>query len=268
MADPKPGGDGLGPLIETINGIKSRLGMLEGFSGADYVKALQKIDDLVDGLPAQVDELVDARLATELANYYTSAQTDSKVALPGDIAPGKVNASGNITTGGSVTAAGAVSGGAVTGSSLTSTGTLDASGPVRLPNAYVTDITWTRVSGWIGNDGRVGYASSKRSKKFHIDNVTFDVVAFKLLQVVHFQYRAERAKQRAAPDYHVSVNVGMYADDLHAAGYWEYVIYQFDEDDLERANPVPGGIHYELLGLLAIQGVQYLIERLDAAGIQ
>lgn len=257
MADKTPPGSGLKPLLDQLKQIRTRLGVLESLDGTQKANVVAQLQALIADFQAELDAYIaglDVPTAAEVTAEIAAALA---AAMAGPIAPASIDAAGHVN-----------------GGDFHAFGNLDVDGEAKFPNAYVTDVTWTRVAGWIGDDGRLGYASSQASKKHELNAASFDLAALDALQVVHFQYNAELAKQAADPGHHVSTNIGMYAEDLHNAGLWEFVIYSFAEDDTERANPIPKGIHYELLALLLIPLMQQqqaqiitITERLDAAGI-
>lgn len=112
-------------------------------------------------------------------------------------------------------------------------------------NAYNTDITWTRRTAWLGNDGRLGYASSSREKKTFIRPADAERL-LRLLDVEpkSFLYRAEVARRTRLRindgiDYTPARELGLMAQDLDDAGLYEFVIYGDDGE--------PEGIEYGML---------------------
>jgi hypothetical protein len=144
-----------------------------------------------------------------------------------------------------------LSSGFSTGGNITAT-----SGYIFTPAGYAFDITYTRRASWLGNDGRIGWASSSAEAKTNIRDA--DIDPLKILEVAarSFNYRAEIAKrddpenEQYDPDYHVALEFGAIAEELDALGLWQVVIYE------DHQKPV--GIHYELLGLLAIEAIKYV----------
>jgi len=155
--------------------------------------------------------------------------------VDGLIAQTNVNVSGNVTAGGNVTA---------------------TSGYFFTPAGYAFDITYTRRASWLGNDGRVGWASSSAEAKTNIRDADIDPLKILEIAARSFNYRAEIAKrddpenEQYDPDYHVALEFGAIAEELDALGLWQVVIYE------DHQKPV--GIHYELLGLLAIQAIRHV----------
>lgn len=125
------------------------------------------------------------------------------------------------------------------------------------PNAYNYDITYTRHQMWMGNDGRIAWASSSRSKKANIRDAEIDPLAVLAINVRAYNYRAEIAKrddpdspEYVGPDYHVAEELGTIAEELHELGLWQAVEYE------DHVKPV--GVHDHLLGHLAIRAVQHV----------
>ncbi len=134
--------------------------------------------------------------------------------------------------------------------------------------AYNFDITYTRRTAWLGNDGRLGYASSSAKKKTSIQPADEDRLV-RLLDIVpkSFLYRAEisrrtRLRINDGVDYVPAREIGLIAEELDAAGLHEFVIYDEEGE--------PEGIEYGMLvvALLAVDRAQRdeiraLAERVD-----
>lgn len=131
-------------------------------------------------------------------------------------------------------------------------GNVTIGGAFYVPNAYNTDITWTRRTGWWGNDGRAGYASSSRRKKTAIKPADEEALAALLdVEPKAFRYRAEIARRTAkrineGADYVPAIELGLIAEELDEVGLGFFVYH--DE------NGQPEGIEYGMLtvALLAI----------------
>jgi len=151
--------------------------------------------------------------------------------------------SGYVSAGTYITAAG----------DITSTG-----GYLVSPAGPGFDITTGRVAAWWRtSDGRLAFASSSREKKTNIVDADIDPTAVLAISIRAFNYKAEIAKrddpkspEYVGPKYHVALEVGGIAEELHDLGLWPVVIYK------DHWKPI--GIHYELLGLLAIKATQYV----------
>ncbi|MCI2959555.1 hypothetical protein MN032_17865 [Agromyces atrinae] len=122
-------------------------------------------------------------------------------------------------------------------------------------------ITWTRRAAWLGNNGEIliGHTDSTRAVKQDIEPVEWTTEQLRAIPVLHYRYIVEVQKQIEDPTYHVALELGTIAEDLHDAGLWEFVVYEG-----HGAAAVPVGVHYELLGLAAIKLSQHAHDRLDA----
>lgn len=217
---------------------------------------------------------------------------------------GAITAATDITAGGDVTAGGAVQGadlvstgpasvaGALSAGSVSSGGAVSGStgrfdGGLFSIAAYSTIISGTRVANWTQNDGTIGTAPSSARFKTNITDADLATRAQAILglAVKHYNYLAEIDKQQDDPAYKVHLEVGMIAEDLHAAGLWEFVIYERDENGValldDNGDVIPFGIHYELFGMAVLGAAQYiyglvqvqaeqisaLTARLDKAGL-
>lgn len=208
----------LGWLIDTLDDYERRLRVLEAPSGEALGNTVAKLAALVADIQAQLDAY--------LAGRYTNSQIDAKDnAVAAQINPAiAATLAGNVTVG----------------------------GVFYNPPAYNFDITYTRRTAWLGNDGRLGYASSSRRKKTAIVPADEEALAALLdVQPVNFRYRAEVARRTAlrindGDDYVPPVELGLIAEDLDAAGLSSFVYYGEDGQ--------PEGVEYGMLtvALLAI----------------
>lgn len=194
---------------------------------------------------------------------------------------GSIGATTAITAGTSLTSATLnVSGGAAIGGNLTGVNTGSAGAwngaDVRSANGPTNNITAARVACWLQNsDGLVGTATS--SRRFKANEVTADVdpEAILSINVKFWNYIAEIAKRDdptspdyVGPNYHVALNFGPIAEDLHAAGLWMAVVYERNDDGSlkldDTGEPIPFSIHDSLWGYLVQIAAQSLANRLDA----
>lgn len=122
------------------------------------------------------------------------------------------------------------------------------------------NITWTRRAAWLGNDGSItlGNTSSTRATKQNIRPADLARDALRAIPVVLYRYKAEVRKERRRGDYRAATEIGTLADDLHALGLWQFVIYEGRGEDA-----VPVSVHYELLGLAGIALAQILADDYD-----
>lgn len=228
----------LGWLIDELDSLAARLRTLEAPSGESLNSTVTKLAALVADIQAELDAY--------LAGRYTNTDIDNKdAAVQAQIAP-------------------AVS----SGISGALGGNVSIGGALNVPNAYNTDITWTRRTGWWGNDGRAGYASSSRTKKTSIRPADEKALLALLdVGIFDFIYRAEirrRTSKRIndGEDYMPARELGLMAQDLEAAGLGFFVYH--DE------HGEPEGIEYGMLtvALLAIareqrDDIASLARRLD-----
>ena len=199
-------------LIDTLDGHEERLRTLEAPSGEALGSTVAKLQALVANIQAQLDAWVGGR--------WDNAQIDARIAAP----PYTVAVAGNLST----------------------------AGALYVPNAYNTDITYTRRTAWWGNDGRAGYASSSRRKKAAIkDADEGQLLALLDIAPKAFRYRAEIRRRtalriNAGEDYVPAVELGLIAEELEEAGLGFFVYH--DEAG------TPEGIEYGMLtvALLAI----------------
>lgn len=173
-----------------------------------------------------------------------------------DVAAGRdVSADRNLIVGGDASIDGTVG----VGGNVGVTGQVAVNGPVFFPDAYNTLITGPRLGAWWGSDGRGGYQPSTRDAKTNERPAVLDSDAILGLQLHYFQYRAEIAKHEADPAYEVATELGLFAEDLDAAGLTQFVFYGGDEGEKR-----PLGIHYENLSLAVLAVAQGLDSRLQA----
>ncbi|TFD51949.1 tail fiber domain-containing protein [Cryobacterium sp. Hh11] len=236
-----PPGDGLEPFIRELKDIRTQLRDLQRPSGTNIGNTAAQVQLLVAKVEATLVN-IDSSVQTSIsANSYTKSVIDGKIATPPSVA-----------------ATGAVSG---------TTGTFNTG--LYSTDAYSFNITGTRVSGWHQSDGHIGTASSSERYKTNIAPANIDPLAVLSIGVKHYNYIAEVAKRDdslspdyVGPDYKVHVEVGAIAEELHAAGLWEFVVYERTPDgNLLRdssGGPIPEGIHYQMFSVAVLSAAQYL----------
>lgn len=181
---------------------------------------------------------------------------------------GALTVAGGITGGGLNVGSGSIAGGAISGTSVTSSsGDVSTPGSLRGADLFATNapgfnITGTRVAAWLESaTGRLGMATSSSRFKTNIVDAGIDPLAVLSISVKHYNYIAEVASGEADPRHKVHLEVGAIAEDLHAAGLWEFVIYERDEDGnpvLAAGQLVPLGIHYDMLALAVLTATQHV----------
>lgn len=141
------------------------------------------------------------------------------------------------------------------------------SGYIFTPAGYGFDITYTRRAAWLGNDGRLGWASSSIEKKNLVDDVPLpDPLVILEISDSYYTYMAEIDKRDNPdnsdydPDYRVHLEYGHIAEWLHNQGLWQAVAY--DE------NAVPVGVHDGVLAGFAIRAAKYVWQRHQALEVR
>ena len=175
------------------------------------------------------------------------------------------------------------SSGAVSGTNISSSGNSSASvdlvagNNVYAPTAGVIggNIAGSRTTAWIENaTGRLGNTLSSARFKMNIRESSVDPLKVLSIMPKYYQYISEVRKRDdptyqfyVGPQYHVSLEIGMIAEDLHAAGLWEFVLYSYEKDGTlsldPMGNPIPNSIHY-INWAIALQVVaRYQQKRID-----
>lgn len=139
-----------------------------------------------------------------------------------------------------------------------------------------TVITDARVASWgRTSDGFIATASS--SRKFKTDIEPADWPQEKLeavmgMQLIYYRWLAAVKKQeyldtleegdpRFGENVPNHLELGFIAEEMHAAGLWEFVVYKRRSDDsliLKNGQPIPVSIHYTLWNLALHAVVQHL----------
>ena len=189
---PRPTGDDLWQqLAAFFSEVKRQLRELQTSTGT-------QITDLVAQVKAKLAELdatVNALVAAALANYYTKAQTDSKVANPGAIAPSQINMGGEFYS----------------------------------PTARANPVVTSYVAAYLNSDGRLGATPSSRRFKQQITQWSMNWQALFAVELFAYKYNAAVDELGAkAPR-----EIGLMAEDLDALGLTWLVVY--DEDGLPWA---------------------------------
>jgi len=182
---------------------------------------------------------------------------------------------------------------AVTGNSVSSP--LVVGTVVKTTSGPSTNITAARVAAWLQNsDGLIGMATSSMFGKTRLRPADIAERASQILQITvgYFEYIDEVRRRDdpsfadyVGPEYHVGVNLGALAQQLHDLGLWEWVVYERhaiyetrededgdktevvvgDELTLDASGqPIPIAIHDILIGWAALILAQYQGERLTA----
>ena len=277
--------DSVDPIVDAITGLEDRARASETPTGTALSNLVAQVKAAIVGISAQVSAAV--------------------AALPSITVPGLVRSSGGgVQAATTVVAGTTVSAGtgiSTAGGDITTPAAL-RSGDIYATNAPGFNITGSRVAAyWETATGRGGYAPSSRTLKTHIEHVDLDRMrAILAVGVYHYSYIAEVRKRDdpgyefyVGPDYHVGINIGVMAEELHAAGLWEFVVYErrrvvetvvetdVDEDGLEilvehevvvgeelvldeNGEPKPIAVHDNIVAYAVIPVVQDHDRRLAA----
>lgn len=264
--------EGIAAVRALFEEIRSRVAELERPTGTSINSLVAQVQAKL----AELDTTVNALVSAALGNYYTIAQTDSHIASPGAINPSSVSSGGFIAGGSLLTATGPATD--ITASRVTSwlrnsdglVGTASSSElfKTNIVDAHLIDKAELILEiQWV-------YYNYKAEIAKRDDPTSPDYVG---------------------PEYQVHQELGGIAERLHEAGLWEFVVYERDVvtetryRDVEEATvskrgklaatitqepyevyvgetlrldekgePIPHGIHYDLLGMAAIAAAQYL----------
>ncbi len=228
MTDPRTPVDELRAFAKELEGLRSRLDLLEAPTGTSAFRTVAKLQALVEDIQAQLNTFMNGK--------YTNAEIDALIATR---APSSHTHDQSQVTG-------TWSKGVDTGSTIRTTGQLYA------PDAYNTDITYTRRTAWWGNDGRAGYASSSRTKKTAIRHADEEAMLRILdAEPKAFRYRAEVRRRTSlrineGRDYVPPVEIGLIAEELEELGLG-WLVYHGENGEVE-------GIEYSMatVALLAV----------------
>lgn len=211
--DPRTPVADLDRLAAELRALRDRLDLLEAPSGTSAFRSVEKLTALVNDIQAALDAYN--------ASRWTNAQIQA--AIDGTIS-------------------------SRLGASQTIGGNITIGGQFRAPDAVGFNITTTRRTAWLEDaTGRLGYASSTQRVKTSIRDADEERLQA-LLDIVPktFLYRPEilrRVNLRATYgiDYMPPRELGLVAEDLDAAGFHEFVIYD--------ADGLPEGIEYSMLSV-------------------
>lgn len=247
-------------IQNAVTGIQSTLSRM----GTDAYNANHAQSSALGALGSQIVNL-NSKFQAALAALTVAPSQVS----PGTFGAGVLLPSGNIS--------GAIPTSALTGDYTT--GNVTATAALKGADVYATNapgynITGTRVAGWWESaTGRAGTASSSSRYKTNIVPAATDPNALYGIPFHYYNYIAEVAKRDdptspdyVGPDYKVHLEIGGIAEEFHAAGLWEFVVYLRDEDGNltldDNGAPIPDGLHYELLGVGALIAAQDLNKKL------
>lgn len=148
-----------------------------------------------------------------------------------------------------------------TANSASSTATAARAGDMAI-DVWTRDVGgYTRSAVWMGYPGQVllGYAVSRRAMKVEEGVLELTMEQMRAIPLVMYRHKGALKRQAENPNdptAKAQLEVGSYAEDLHKLGLWMFVQY-----DGRGASAKPRGIHYELLGMVALKLGQILAER-------
>jgi hypothetical protein len=275
---PTPTNGEAGALVQEVR--QTRRALRDGArpGGTRIGQLYDQVQQTLANIVSQVNSIATAWMA---ANAYTKAQVDSKVASPGAISP---------TT---VTASGAVSG--TTGRFDSGLYSTDAYS-FNMTGTRVTG--WHQIDGHIGTASSSERFKTNIVDAQLIDKaeaiLAIEIDYYNYRAEIAKRDDPSSANY-VGPEYQVHQELGAIAERLHEAGLWEFVVYErdtitetryrdaekvvVDEDGEEHTEvvqepytvylgdtlrlgddgePIPFGIHYDLLGIAAIAAAQYL----------
>lgn len=260
------------PWARALTKAVTRLVLLGEQSGQRTGNTLAQLQSTIQALGVNV-----SNLNVKFNNALTTLTFDAGQVISGvfniaripTIPSGQI--SGTITnpisSSGNVSAAGTVS----------ASVDVTAGNNVYAPTAGVIagNIPGTRLTAWIEvATGRIGNTSSSARFKMNIRESSIDPLKVLAIMPKYYQYISEIRKRDdpayefyVGADYHVALEIGMIAEDLHAAGLWEFVAYHHDKDGKlsldPMGNPIPDSIHY-VNWAIALQVVaRYQQKRID-----
>lgn len=140
----------------------------------------------------------------------------------------------------------------------TTTGSLDTDGSARALYNRNNPITTSYVAAYIDYRGVFGPPASTRASKQDFSVPEISIAQLRQIEWTMFRYiEAVQLEAEGGPAAHHML--GVIADDLHAAGLWQFVRYEGRGPDA-----VPAGVHMELFGLAGLRLAQDAHDRLDA----
>ncbi len=264
----------------------------------DLERTLRELSpSIADAFAPVMEQLQQTIIDTIAATYYTRTQTDAKVANPGAIAPTTVTASGALSAA-SVSASTVGATGQVSGATGVFNGGLFSTDAYSFNMTGTRVTGWHQIDGHIGTASSSERFKTNIVDAHLIDKAEAILaieIDYYNYNAEIAKRDDPTAAGYVGPEYQVHQELGAIAERLHEAGLWEFVVYErdtitetryrdvevvvVDEDGEERTEvvrepytvylgdtlrldgdgePIPFGIHYDLLGIAAIAAAQYL----------
>lgn len=234
MADPKPSSNGLHALSRTLKTTGARMRELEKADGTQLADLVQRVDDALENLNAQVQAAI-------AANSYTSSQIDSKLGGKSDTGhkhDGADVTSGTVARPVSSPSTIASTGAASIGGTATIAGRLTANTGMTSTGVRNNQVTTGYVAMYVDQNGVYGYAPSTLSTKTLLRNFQVDLEKWLTLIPKVFAYKDDAAKTE---------QFGMIAELVVKR---EPMLGIYDETRKLR------GVRYELLGVVCLALIQ------------
>lgn len=199
MADPKPQ-DPYKAITDQLRDVRKQIRDLQLLTGTQKYQAVERLQEGLANLQANLPSLV-----ADLT--YTKSQIDTqmvgKVGTADTIPQARIGADGQ--TQGQITANGDVTG----QRGVFPTG-------VRSTGARANVVTQNYVAAYLDANGNLGYAPSTLGSKNVLGSFQVDMQRWLNLPLYRFTYKDDPESREV---------VGPLADDLHAAGLKEFVVY-------------------------------------------
>lgn len=135
-----PSGDGSAPVVKAIADTRRQLRDVQRPPGDRLISLLKQVQQTLANIVSQVNTVATAWM---VANSYTKAQIDSKIASPGAITPTNVTASGTVSSAGAFVS----------------------------PGSRATIVTVGFVNAYLDGSGVLGYQPSTRSVKKDLEPI-------------------------------------------------------------------------------------------------
>lgn len=121
------------------------------------------------------------------------------------------------------------------------------------------NITTSRTSTWARNsDGYIGNTLSSRAFKTNISPANLNVDAILSIEPKHYWWKSAIDDKVKNSSLVIHEEIGFIAEDVDAAGLWEFVVYQRNKDDSAtldvNGKAIPTALHYINWGI-ALQAV-------------
>jgi hypothetical protein len=241
--DAQPWGRYVSDQITTIQGQILNLLQATGNGNKANTSSVDLLSSKIVGIQSSVVSLI-SNATFDAGQVTTGTFNSARIPAPTSI-------STTILTG---VVANDVNAGNVTGTNVTGTNVF----AVNAGNVG-GNITTSRTSTWARNsDGYIGNTLSSRVFKTNISPAALNVDAILSIEPKHYWWKSAIDAKLKDPTTIIHEEIGFIAEDVHAAGLWEFVVYQRNKDDSAtldaQGNAIPVALHYINWGI-ALQAV-------------